>query len=59
MNKPTVMNDRSALIVLRDVSKIYRKGQESIRALDGIDLTVAEQGMVAVVGPSEIGRAHV
>ncbi len=57
MNKPTVMNDRSALIVLRDVSKIYRKGQESIRALDGIDLTVAEQGMVAVVGPSGSGKS--
>ena len=57
MNKLTVMNDRSALIVLRDVSKIYRKGEESVKALDGIDLSVTEKGMVAVVGPSGSGKS--
>jgi len=51
------MNEQRPLIVLRDVTKLHRKGQETIRALDGIDLDVAEQGMVAIVGPSGSGKS--
>jgi ABC-type lipoprotein export system ATPase subunit len=51
------MNERGGLIVLRDVTKVYRKGQQSIRALDGIDLEVREKGMVAIVGPSGSGKS--
>jgi len=47
----------SALIALRGVTKLYRKGQETIRALDGVDLDVAEKGMVAVVGASGSGKS--
>ena len=56
MSKSAV-DDRSALIELRVVSKFYPKGQEVVKALDGIDLTVAEKGMVAVVGPSGSGKS--
>ncbi|MBI4204816.1 MAG: ABC transporter ATP-binding protein [Betaproteobacteria bacterium] len=42
---------------LRSVSKLYRKGGQAIKALDGIDLTVAEKGMVAIVGPSGSGKS--
>lgn len=45
------------LIVLRGVTKMHRKGHETIRALDGIDLDVAEKGMVAVVGASGSGKS--
>ena len=45
------------LIRLRGVSKLYRKGRDTIRALDGIDLDIAERGMVAVVGPSGSGKS--
>ncbi len=51
------MNDQSPLIRLREVTKVYRKGQASVRALDGIDLHVAEKGMVAIVGPSGSGKS--
>ncbi len=51
------MNDRNALILLRRVSKIYRKGNESVIALDGIDLTLPAQGMFAIVGPSGSGKS--
>ncbi len=51
------MNEKNALITLRGVAKLYRKGQETIRALDGIDLDVAEKGMVAVVGASGSGKS--
>ncbi len=50
------MNDRG-LIRLRAVSKVYRKGREIVRALDGIDVDIAERGMVAVVGPSGSGKS--
>ncbi len=51
------MNKKGALIALRGVTKLHRKGQETIHALDGIDLDVAEKGMVAIVGPSGSGKS--
>ncbi len=57
MSRSAVRNDRGALIELRNVSKLYRKGGQAIKALDGIDLTVAEKGMVAVLGPSGSGKS--
>ncbi|WP_205617260.1 ABC transporter ATP-binding protein [Pelomicrobium methylotrophicum] len=46
-----------ALIELESVAKVYRKGRQEVRALDGLDLTVAERGMVAIVGPSGSGKS--
>jgi putative ABC transport system ATP-binding protein len=57
MNNRTGVHGDKALITLREVSKIYRKGQESVRALDTIDLTVPERGMIAIVGPSGSGKS--
>ncbi len=51
------MNEKGALIALRGVTKLYRKSQETIRALDGIDLDVAEKGMVVIVGVSGSGKS--
>jgi ABC-type lipoprotein export system ATPase subunit len=50
-------SEKGALIVLRGVTKLHRKGHEAIRALDGIDLDVAEKGMVAIVGASGSGKS--
>ena len=50
-------NEKGALIALRGVTKLHRKGRETIRALDAIDLDVAEKGMVAIVGPSGSGKS--
>lgn len=47
----------AALIVLRDVSKIYERGEQVVKALDGIDLSVPERGMVAIAGPSGSGKS--
>lgn len=57
MSDYTVTKECSALAELRSVSKLYRKGGQAIKALDGIDLTVAEKGMVAIVGPSGSGKS--
>jgi ABC-type lipoprotein export system ATPase subunit len=51
------MSERPDLVVLRDVVKVYRKDGEQIRALDGVNLHVAEKGMVAVLGPSGSGKS--
>ncbi len=45
------------LIVLRNLTKSYRKGSETIEAIADIDLEVQETGMVAVVGPSGSGKS--
>jgi ABC-type lipoprotein export system ATPase subunit len=51
MNRPT------PLVELREVWKSYRKGSETINAVAGIDLDLAERGMVAIVGPSGSGKS--
>lgn len=56
MNK-TRRSGPAALIVLREVSKIYQRAEQVVKALDGVDLSVSERGMVAVVGPSGSGKS--
>ncbi len=51
------MNDTAALIVLRDITKVYPRGGTSVRALDGVNLELLEKGMVAIVGPSGSGKS--
>ena len=51
------MNDKTALIVLRDVAKYYKKGSEIVKALDGINQEIPTTGMVAIVGPSGSGKS--
>ena len=49
---------RSAMIIiLTKVRKIYRVGVERVRALDGVDLSIAANEYVAVMGPSGSGKS--
>ncbi len=46
-----------SLITLRDIRKIYRMGDQEVRALDGVDLTVGDGEFVAIMGPSGSGKS--
>ncbi len=53
------MNDlgESALIDLRGVSKVYGRGESEVRALDGVDISIEQGELVAVMGPSGSGKS--
>ncbi len=51
------MSSPDGAVSLRDVAKHYRRGAETVKALDGIDLRVDGTGMVAIVGPSGSGKS--
>lgn len=44
-------------LLVRDVSKIYRNGRQTLAALDGISLTVNVGEFVTVIGPSGCGKS--
>ena len=44
------------LITARDLSKIYRRGSEEVRAVDGVSFEAAAGEMVAIIGPSGSGK---
>ena len=46
----------ASVIVIRDLTKVYRMGEVEVRALDGVDLDVEEGELVAIMGPSGSGK---
>ena len=57
--RPRVPVVPAPLIELRGVEKVYRMGRVDYRALRGVDLTIAEGELVAVVGPSGSGKTTI
>jgi putative ABC transport system ATP-binding protein len=46
-----------ALVELREITKIYRLGDEEIRALDGITLDIEPGEFISIIGPSGSGKS--
>lgn len=47
----------SALVEIKDVCKIYNLGENEVRALDHVSLTIDEQEFVAIIGHSGSGKS--
>ena len=45
------------MIIFRDVSKIYRMGDEELRALDRANLHIRQGEFVSIIGPSGSGKS--
>jgi len=48
---------KQPLIELKEVTKVYGRGQAALQALRGINLTIYEGDFVAVMGPSGCGKS--
>lgn len=46
-----------ALIEARDLTKLYRMGDETVHALDGVSFSIPERDYCAIVGPSGSGKS--
>ena len=56
---PRELQTRQPLIELDGVEKMYRTGKLEYPALRGVDLTIEEGEMVAIVGPSGSGKTTI
>jgi putative ABC transport system ATP-binding protein len=51
------MTETRPLISCRGLTKVYRMGDQEVRALDGVDLDIHEGEFVAIMGPSGSGKS--
>ena len=49
--------DDSTLVQAENLSKLYQQGPVSVKALDGVDLTIRRGEFAALVGPSGSGKS--
>ena len=45
------------LITIRDMCKIYNPGENAVRALDHVNLTIHKNEFVAIIGQSGSGKS--
>src|SRR5437762_4910758 len=55
--KARMAQDGTPLVELDGVRRTYRRGEEVVRALAGVSMTVREKELVVVTGPSGSGKS--
>ncbi len=51
------MHDESSIVVVKDLSKSYRRGSQIVPVLEGISFTIERGEFLAVMGPSGSGKS--
>ena len=52
-----LISDAEYMIEIRNMKKIYKMGENEVRALDGVDLKIKPNEFVAIIGPSGSGKS--
>src|SRR3954447_5022197 len=55
--RPTGPAERSAMVQLDDVVRVFGRGDGQVRALDGVTLSMAPGTFTAIMGPSGSGKS--
>src|SRR3954454_7622849 len=55
--RPTEPAERSAMVHLDDVVRVFGRGDGQVRALDGVTLSLAHGTFTAIMGPSGSGKS--
>tara|TARA_Y100000310_G_scaffold336968_1_gene422850 strand:+ start:4886 stop:5698 length:813 start_codon:yes stop_codon:yes gene_type:complete len=51
------VNENPIIIQLKDVSKHYHMGETTVKAIDGIEISINEGDFIAIMGPSGSGKS--